>query len=201
MSHRFAIEFCFCRAVQLLPRVDQLWYKYIHMEEMLGNFQGVRRIYERWMDWEPDVNGWQGYINFENRYGEVERARQIYERFIRCHPRSDIYIRYAKFEVKYGQPSRGREVYERAFAELDQDACNEEMFKVSPFPALGSTTTRCRGAWAACSDTISRPALHGLSAAPLSALPKSPAPSGGSGRLASDVVKRGDRRRLRRTRR
>lgn len=32
------------RAVSLLPRVDQLWYKYIHMEEMLGNVAGARQV-------------------------------------------------------------------------------------------------------------------------------------------------------------
>lgn len=35
------------RAVTLLPRVDQLWFKYIHMEEMLGNAAGARQIFER----------------------------------------------------------------------------------------------------------------------------------------------------------
>ena len=47
---------------QLLPRVDQLWYKYIHMEEMLGNIAGARQIFERWMKWEPDHHGWTAYI-------------------------------------------------------------------------------------------------------------------------------------------
>ena len=32
------------RAVSLLPRIDQLWYKYIHMEEMLGNVAGARQV-------------------------------------------------------------------------------------------------------------------------------------------------------------
>ena len=48
--------------LQLLPRVDQLWYKYIHMEEMLGNVAGARQIFERWMKWEPDHHGWTAYI-------------------------------------------------------------------------------------------------------------------------------------------
>ncbi len=48
--------------LQLLPRVDQLWYKYIHMEEMLGNIAGARQIFERWMKWEPDHHGWTAYI-------------------------------------------------------------------------------------------------------------------------------------------
>ena len=37
-------------------------YKYIHMEEMLGNVAGARQIFERWMKWEPDHNGWSAYI-------------------------------------------------------------------------------------------------------------------------------------------
>lgn len=49
-------------AVSLLPRIDQLWYKYIHMEEMLGNVAGARQIFERWMAWEPDHHGWAAYI-------------------------------------------------------------------------------------------------------------------------------------------
>lgn len=37
------------------PRTPpQLWYKYIHMEEMLGNVAGARQVFERWMQWEPD---------------------------------------------------------------------------------------------------------------------------------------------------
>lgn len=34
----------FDRAVTLFPRVDQLWYKCIHMEEMLGNVAGARQV-------------------------------------------------------------------------------------------------------------------------------------------------------------
>ena len=47
---------------QVLPRIDQLWYKYIHMEEMLGNVAGARQIFERWMQWAPDHHGWMAYI-------------------------------------------------------------------------------------------------------------------------------------------
>lgn len=37
-------------------------YKYIHMEEMLGNVAGARQVFERWMKWEPDHNGWAAFI-------------------------------------------------------------------------------------------------------------------------------------------
>jgi crooked neck len=43
-----------------------LRYKYIHMEEMLGNVAGARQIFERWMKWEPDHNGWAAYIKVTN---------------------------------------------------------------------------------------------------------------------------------------
>ena len=36
-------------AVTLLPRVDQFWYKYTYMEEMVENYAVARTIFERWM--------------------------------------------------------------------------------------------------------------------------------------------------------
>lgn len=53
------------RSCNHLPRVDQLWYKYIHMEEMLGNIAGARQILKTWMNWMPDEQGWLSYIKFE----------------------------------------------------------------------------------------------------------------------------------------
>jgi crooked neck len=56
------------RAVTILPRANQFWYKYTYMEEMLGNLAGTRQVFERWMEWQPDEQPWQTYINFELRY-------------------------------------------------------------------------------------------------------------------------------------
>lgn len=55
------------RAVTILPRANQFWYKYSYMEEMLGNIAGCRQVFERWMEWQPDEQAWQTYINFELR--------------------------------------------------------------------------------------------------------------------------------------
>lgn len=55
------------RAVAILPRIDQFWYKYTYMEEMLGNVAGARQVFERWMDWEPTEEAWLAYIKFEKR--------------------------------------------------------------------------------------------------------------------------------------
>ena len=64
MRHRFVnhARNVWDRAVTYLPRQDQLWYKYVHMEEMLGNTAGARAVFDRWMKWEPDHQAWMAYI-------------------------------------------------------------------------------------------------------------------------------------------
>jgi crooked neck len=57
----------FDRAVTLLPRVDQLWYKYVYLEELLQNVPGARQVFERWMKWEPDDKAWQAYVHQAGR--------------------------------------------------------------------------------------------------------------------------------------
>jgi crooked neck len=65
MRHRFVqhARNVLDRAVTLLPRVDALWYRYAHMEEVLGNAEGVRQVFERWMRFEPDHAAWMAYVN------------------------------------------------------------------------------------------------------------------------------------------
>ena len=48
-----------------MPRVDQFWYKYALMEEMLGNVAEVRQIFEDWMTWQPKEHAWNAYLKFE----------------------------------------------------------------------------------------------------------------------------------------
>jgi len=116
------------RAVSLLPRVDQLWYKFIHMEEKLGNIAGARQILERWIHCSPDQQAWLCFIKFELKYNEIECARSIYERFVLCHPKVSAYIRYAKFEMKHGQVELAMKVFERAKKELADDEEAEILF-------------------------------------------------------------------------
>ncbi|KAK4734638.1 hypothetical protein R3W88_008899 [Solanum pinnatisectum] len=125
------------RAVIRLPRVDQLWYKYIHMEEMLGNVTGARGIFERWM---PDQQGWLSYIKFELRYNEIERAREIFHRFVQCHPKVSAWIRFAKFEMKNGEIGRARSCYERALEKLADDDDEAEQL----FVAFAEFEDKCR---------------------------------------------------------
>jgi len=115
------------RAVTLLPRVDILWYKYTYMEEILGNIDGCRRVFERWMAYEPDERAWYTYIKFEIRQNEIQRARDLYSRVTILHHNVNTYLQWTKFERKYGSVQSTRSVYERALNELLDDAYNEDL--------------------------------------------------------------------------
>jgi len=114
----------FDRVVQLLPRVDQFWYKYAYMEELLGNYQGARTIYERWMEWEPDDNAWLQYGKFEERCKQLDKAQAVMERYVNCRPSQLSFIRLCKMEERNGNIARARSGFEKAVellsAELDE---------------------------------------------------------------------------------
>ncbi|KAM9317196.1 crooked neck-like protein 1 [Gastrophryne carolinensis] len=123
------------RAITILPRVNQFWYKYTYMEEMLGNVAGTRQVFERWMEWQPEEQAWHSYINFELRYKEVDRARTIYERyilfmclFVIVHPDVKNWIKYARFEEKHGYIAHARKVYERCVEFFGEDHMDENLF-------------------------------------------------------------------------
>ena len=104
----------FDRAVTLLPRVDQLWYKYVYLEELLQNVPGARQVFERWMQWEPDDKAWSAYIKLEERYQEHDRASAIYERWIAIRPEPRNWIKWAKFEEERSRVDKAREVFQTA---------------------------------------------------------------------------------------
>ena len=115
------------RAIAILPRANQLWYKYTYMEEMLSNIAGCRQIFERWMEWQPDEQAWNTYIKFELRYSELERARMIYERFVVTHPEPKNWVRYAKFEQQNSYIKSARRIYERAIEFFGEEHINERL--------------------------------------------------------------------------
>ena len=104
----------FDRAVTLLPRVDQLWYKYVYLEELLQNIAGARQVFERWMAWEPDDKAWQAYIKLEIRYNELDRASAIYERWITVRPEPRVWVKWGKFEEERSKVDKAREVFQSA---------------------------------------------------------------------------------------
>lgn len=116
------------RAVTILPRVDKLWYKYVYMEETLGNIPGTRNVFERWMSWEPDEAAWSAYIKLEKRYNEYDRARAIFQRFTVVHPEPRNWIKWARFEEENGTSDLVREVFGLAIETLGDDFMDEKLF-------------------------------------------------------------------------
>uniref|UniRef100_A0A673HY91 Pre-mRNA-splicing factor Syf1/CRNKL1-like C-terminal HAT-repeats domain-containing protein n=1 Tax=Sinocyclocheilus rhinocerous TaxID=307959 RepID=A0A673HY91_9TELE len=106
------------------PRVNQFWYKYTYMEEMLGNIVGCRQVFERWMEWEPEEQAWHSYINFELRYKEVDKSRTL----VMVHPEVKNWIKYAHFEEKHGYIARARKVFERAVEFFGEEHINENLY-------------------------------------------------------------------------
>ncbi|EPQ12794.1 Crooked neck-like protein 1 [Myotis brandtii] len=111
-----------------LPRVNQFWYKYTYMEEMLGNVAGAQQVFERWMEWQPEEQAWHSYINFELRYKEVDQACTIYERFVLVHPDVKNWIKYARSEEKHGYFAHARKVYERAVEFFGDEHMDERLY-------------------------------------------------------------------------
>lgn len=116
------------RAITIMPRTNQFWYKYTYMEEMLENVAGARQVFERWLEWQPEEQAWQTYINFELRYKELDRARKIYERFVMVHPEVKNWIKYARFEEAHGFYNSARGVYERAVEFFGEEYMDERLF-------------------------------------------------------------------------
>ena len=103
--------------------VDQFWYKYSHMEEMLGELDKARAVFEDWLTWEPPLNAWDAYLKFEERHGnDRDRCRHILTRLIESHSVPSSYLRAAKYEEKIKDFRAARRLFERALAELGKDA-------------------------------------------------------------------------------
>jgi len=133
----------FDRAVTLLPRIDQLWYKYVYLEELLQNVPGARQVFERWMQWEPEDKAWQAYIKMELRYNELDRASAIYERWIAVRPEPRNWVKWAKFEEERAKLDKAREVFQTAL-EFFGDSEEEVEKAQAVFGAFAKMETRLK---------------------------------------------------------
>ncbi|EEB98646.1 hypothetical protein MPER_01812, partial [Moniliophthora perniciosa FA553] len=133
----------FDRAVTLLPRVDQLWYKYVYLEELLQNVPGARQVFERWMQWEPDDKAWQAYIKMEERYGELDRASAIYERWVAIRPEPRVWVKWGKFEEDRQKLDKAREVFQTALEFFGDDEQQIEKAQ-AVFSAFAKMETRLK---------------------------------------------------------
>lgn len=132
------------RAVSILPRVDFLWYKYLYMEEMVGNWERVREIFERWMTWKPNESAWLSYAKFEMRMSKIvtesnnkkipnckfdsSRATEVMKRYVNEYPCVKSFLKLAKWsEYEARDNCLARKVYEAALEELDSEEVKQAM--------------------------------------------------------------------------
>lgn len=94
------------------------------MEEMLGNHEKVRQIFEDWMTWDPRVNAWDAYIEYELRRGNPDKCRAIIERYTDVFPGVDSFLKAANFEIKQRNHENARKIFEKAMSQLGRDALN-----------------------------------------------------------------------------
>lgn len=87
------------RAVTILPKVDKLWFLYVHTEEALGNYSEVRDVFERWLKWRPGPAVWDSYIAFEQKYDEHENVRKLYMRYVRRFSGAETWLKWAIAEM------------------------------------------------------------------------------------------------------
>ena len=133
------------RAVTILPRYDKFWLKYAQVEENLGNIEGARKIFQRWIAWEPEAHAFLCFVEFEVRVKEFTRARSVYERLLIVHPYAESYLRYADFEIKLKQPARARKVFERGLDALGENDINEQLIvKFAEFEEAEGEIERAR---------------------------------------------------------
>mmetsp|Transcript_13633 Transcript_13633/g.41472 ORF Transcript_13633/g.41472 Transcript_13633/m.41472 type:complete len:576 (+) Transcript_13633:416-2143(+) len=145
------------RAVTMMPRVDQFWFKYIYMEEMVGNIAGARAIFDRWTEWEPDDAAWSSYVRLELRANAPERARKVFQRYVACHNLPRAWIKWAKFEEKQGQTANARAVFEAAMQEMDERDHTEEFFTAfAQFEERAKEMERARAIYKYALDVLPR---------------------------------------------
>ena len=116
------------RATGYLPRIDQFWYKYIAMEEILGNYARADLIYQKWMSWGPGKKAWASYLKFLERMENKEKAREVLYKYLSCWPNIESYLKVAKWETRHGNMNAAREVYEKGVQDLGQKGFSQVFF-------------------------------------------------------------------------
>ncbi|UIZ22335.1 hypothetical protein KXD40_005355 [Peronospora effusa] len=95
----------------------KLFARYIELELMMGEIDRCRKIYMRFLEFDPqNCDSWQKYAMLERQVGEIERARAIYELAIK-QPVLDmpemIWKHYIDFEIENDERDNTRALYER----------------------------------------------------------------------------------------
>jgi len=127
-------------AIGVVPK-DKTFKSYIELELQLGNIDRCRKLYEKYLEWNPaNCHAWIKFAELEKTLGEVSRTRAIYELAI-SQPALDmpeaLWKAYIDFEIELGERQRTRLLYDRL---LDRTKhikvwLSYAGFEASPMPA------------------------------------------------------------------
>ncbi|KZV67380.1 pre-mRNA-splicing factor CLF1 [Peniophora sp. CONT] len=106
-------------AVGMCPK-EKLFKGYIELEFDLREFDRVRTLYEKYLEFDPtNSSAWIKYAELETQLADYTRSRGIFELGISQKPLSMpelLWKAYIDFEVEEGERVRARELYERLSA-------------------------------------------------------------------------------------
>ncbi|XP_044598097.1 protein crooked neck [Cotesia glomerata] len=96
---------------------NKLFRGYIELEMGLREFDRCRKLYEKWLMYEPEnCTTWMKYAELETQLVDLDRARAIYELGLK-QPRLDmpelLWKSYIDFEISQGEPQNARQLFER----------------------------------------------------------------------------------------
>ncbi|KAF5179345.1 Pre-mrna-splicing factor clf1 [Thalictrum thalictroides] len=64
----------------------KIFRKYIELELMLGNFNRCRTLYEKYLEWAPEISyAWSKYVELEISSNDMERARALFQLVVAQH--------------------------------------------------------------------------------------------------------------------
>ncbi|KAI9100503.1 hypothetical protein DFS34DRAFT_713059 [Phlyctochytrium arcticum] len=111
--------------LQWNPSNCYAWIKYAELENLLGDYERCRAIFELAVAQPvldmPEIL-WKGYIDFEVDEEEWQNARDVYERLLERTKHVKVWISYANFEVTAednggleGRVAAARKIYDRSY--------------------------------------------------------------------------------------
>jgi len=94
---------------------DKIFQAYILLETQLGNIDRCRKLYEKYLEWNPEnCNAWVALGEFETNLGETERARAIFELAIQqqlLDMPELVWKKYIDFEIESEEYERVSSLY------------------------------------------------------------------------------------------
>ena len=131
-------EFDRCRklyekCLEFNPSNCTTWIKYAELENILGDVERGRAIFELAID-QPLIDMpeilWKAFIDFEIEEEETEKVRDLYERLLDRTQHVKVWLSYTKYELtvetEENKNERARHIFERGHKYLRDGGSNEE---------------------------------------------------------------------------